>query len=193
MLKMLGKKTKMMTFYKKRPSLYRLTAIFLLLGVCLVGSCKTADLPGSYGSGANSQQFRIALFPDQVIAPVDKNYIPAKGYINTAEDYIAENPDDLLMLTMAEAKILLGKPSVVRNENPAEIWQYQVKNCVIDLYFYQNDGGGTPSPIAYYEIRRMDYDAHLDDSYVLPRSKKIDCLSRVIANHIGFEYQVASS
>lgn len=190
MLKKWLKNINMAPFYKNRPLFCRFTAIFLLLGICLVGSCKTADQPGSYGSGANSEQFRIALFPDQVHA--DKDYVPAKGYINTAESYIAKNPDALLMLTSAEAKIIFGQPTVIRHDNPAEIWQYQARNCVVDIYFYQNSSN-TPSRIAYYEIRRIDYDAHLDDGYNLSISKKAACLSRVISNYTDFDSSIQAS
>ena len=44
--------------------------------------------------------------------------------------------EDLLGLSRGAVSELLGRPSVVRSEAPAEIWQYRNRTCVVDLIFY---------------------------------------------------------
>ena len=34
----------------------------------------------------------------------------------------------------------LGDPTMRRNEGPVEIWQYQLADCVVDIYFYDDAG-----------------------------------------------------
>ncbi|MBV1928637.1 MAG: hypothetical protein KUG81_03910, partial [Gammaproteobacteria bacterium] len=91
-----------------------------------------------------------------------------------------------------ETKIIFGQPTVIRHDNPAEIWQYQAQNCVVDIYFYQNNSN-KPSRIAYYEIRRIDYDAYLDDDYSLSMAKKTACLSRIISHYTDYEGGIEGS
>ena len=35
----------------------------------------------------------------------------------------------------------LGEPTMRRNEGAVEIWQYQLADCVVDIYFYDDAGG----------------------------------------------------
>jgi hypothetical protein len=44
----------------------------------------------------------------------------------------------------------LGKPAFVRRDPPAEIWQYRVKVCTLDLFLY--DEGGRKS-VSHYAVR----------------------------------------
>jgi hypothetical protein len=45
---------------------------------------------------------------------------------------------------------VLGKPSFVRRDPPAEIWQYRVKACTLDLFLYEERGRLS---VAHYAVR----------------------------------------
>lgn len=45
-----------------------------------------------------------------------------------------------------------GQPQMVRNEPPAEVWQYAGFDCVVDFYLYDSDG---VMRVAYVEARDM--------------------------------------
>lgn len=45
-----------------------------------------------------------------------------------------------------------GKPQMVRNEPPAQVWQYGGFDCVVDFYLYESDG---VMRVAYVEARDM--------------------------------------
>ena len=128
-----------------------LTLVPLLM--LLVGSCKTADLPGAYGGSAGADQFRLALFPDQVRVKDTDLYKPARGYVQRAQTYVSGTPDTLEMLTAREVSYLFGKPQWQRKDMVAKanVWQYSNNECVVDLYFY--DGGAQPT-VSYADVRQ---------------------------------------
>ncbi len=35
----------------------------------------------------------------------------------------------------------LGKPALLRQESPAQVWQYLGASCVLDFFLYEEDGG----------------------------------------------------
>ncbi len=45
---------------------------------------------------------------------------------------------------------LFGTPRLVRRDAPAELWQYQTRDCVVDLFLYQEKDG---LKLAYLEAR----------------------------------------
>jgi hypothetical protein len=45
---------------------------------------------------------------------------------------------------------LLGPPRLVRRDAPAELWQYRARDCVVDLFLYQEKDG---LRLAYVEAR----------------------------------------
>jgi hypothetical protein len=45
---------------------------------------------------------------------------------------------------------LFGPPRLVRRDAPAELWQYQTRDCVVDLFLYQEKDG---LRLAYLEAR----------------------------------------
>ncbi|WP_120498056.1 hypothetical protein [Kiloniella sp. EL199] len=52
------------------------------------------------------------------------------------ETDVNDDPKQLLGIDTATLEGLLGAPSLIRKESPAEIWQYNAKNCVLDLVLY---------------------------------------------------------
>lgn len=57
----------------------------------------------------------------------------------------------LIGLPRERVQEVFGKPRWVRREAPAEVWQYAGKNCVLDLYLYQVEGGGMS--VSFVEAR----------------------------------------
>ncbi|KLN60666.1 hypothetical protein WH96_09190 [Kiloniella spongiae] len=52
------------------------------------------------------------------------------------EPDVNDDPKQLLGINTDALKDLLGTPSFIRKESPAEIWQYNAKDCVLDLVLY---------------------------------------------------------
>ena len=48
---------------------------------------------------------------------------------------------DLAGLKPADVVSILGPPDLRRDEPPAELWQYRAADCVLNLFFYGDDGG----------------------------------------------------
>ncbi len=46
------------------------------------------------------------------------------------------DPEELLGLSSDEITAKLGKPTLVRRDGDAEVWQYRRVNCVLDLFLY---------------------------------------------------------
>ena len=61
-----------------------------------------------------------------------------------------EAAEDLMGLTADALTALLGKPSVVRREAPAQIWQYRHSSCVFDIFLYEESDAFR---VAYFEAR----------------------------------------
>jgi hypothetical protein len=55
-------------------------------------------------------------------------------------DPAATTEGDLTGMTDGEVQTLLGPPLSVRRDAPAEAWQYATRDCVLDLFFYQETG-----------------------------------------------------
>jgi hypothetical protein len=127
---------------------------FMLLSVFLVGSCKTNMSPAAYGSNTTDEAFRLALFPDQILAADDKAYKPAEGYIQTAQSYIAGDINSLKRLGDQEIKHIFGAPSFNWAQDKGELWQYQTEDCVLDVYFFD---GQTSSAHTADESRKVSY------------------------------------
>ncbi len=66
---------------------------------------------------------------------------------------ISDDPDQLMGLAPRAVSRLLGPPSLLRTETPAQVWQYTAADCVLDIYLYAEDGTPDQSRVTYYEIR----------------------------------------
>jgi hypothetical protein len=60
------------------------------------------------------------------------------------------DPKELVGLDHAVVRRALGDPLHIRNETPAQVWQYATGDCIVDLYLYDQDGAWT---VAYVEAR----------------------------------------
>jgi hypothetical protein len=69
----------------------------------------------------------------------------AAGAANAPEPPQNPEPQDLdpaIFIDKSTAHLAntLGNPTMRRNEGTVEIWQYQLADCVVDIYFYDNAG-----------------------------------------------------
>ena len=141
---------------KNSRRLTHLVVALLPLLVLLVGSCKTMQLPQGYtGNAAGPEQLREALFPDRANFH-GAHYYPAAGYVSQAQTFIAGQPQSLMMLSQQEIGYLFGKPTLHRQDADAEVWQYKAGGCVVDFYFYHQDGSRDLSQISYIDFRMKD-------------------------------------
>lgn len=131
----------------------RLAMALLPLAFLLVGSCKTAEGPETYGSAEVPALFRQALFPDSRMAHAAEDYQPARGYVARAQKYISGDPAALTKLTEREIAYLFGKPSLERRDADARIWQYRTDGCVVDVYFYKNGERESGFDVSYVDFR----------------------------------------
>lgn len=149
-------------------------ATVLPLMFLLVGSCKTAELPGAYGDNSDPAQFRVALFPDS-LAQTSATYRPAAGYVSRARTFVKGYPDAVLMLTENEVNHMFGAPAFVRQDADAKIWQYVDNECVLEFYFYDTDAADGLPPVAYYDVRFRQ-----SGSLGIADGQKARCVGRVL-------------
>lgn len=175
-----------MLFHRQVRRAAHFVVALLPLMMLLVGSCKTSQLPWSYGSNAGPEQFRTALFPDRVNYQ-GAHYYPAAGYISRAQSFVAGTPDNLMLLTQQEIGYLFGKPSLHRQDADAEVWQYKTRSCVVDFYFYDTDRKQGQSPLVYADMRLKEemVPGSLPRKTPLSEQEKSDCLHDVVSG--GFQ------
>lgn len=68
---------------------------------------------------------------------------------------LGHKPNELVGLSADQVTTLLGKPSFVRHDVPAEVWQYRAHDCVLDVFLYPpvKSGGDKEHTVLYYELR----------------------------------------
>ena len=91
--------------------------------------------------------------------------LPAEPVI---EPPIEDDPKTLMGLDRGGLAALLGKPSQVRREQPAEIWQYVGADCIFDIFLYKDQG-------AYRVIH-----AEARDDEVALKTEPRACLSQLL-------------
>ncbi len=98
---------------RRPPFLLTLTALL----VVALGSCTADDQQGITGGAGNLAGSGIA-------------YAPATG---------SGPPSRLQSLSATQVVALLGEPGFKREENPAQVWRYTGKACVLELFLYRLD------------------------------------------------------
>lgn len=84
--------------------------------------------------------------PDQAEEPARSDE-PAEPSFETATP---ADPDKVMGLGREEIQALLGKPGLVRREAPAEVWQYESRGCVLDIFLYEQSA---ELAVVYVEAR----------------------------------------
>ncbi len=69
-----------------------------------------------------------------------------------AEVTVDDDPDALMGLDRESLEGRLGRPVLVRLEDPAEVWQYRGEGCVFDLFLYPDNGSRA---VVYLEARDL--------------------------------------
>ena len=64
--------------------------------------------------------------------------------------HLTGDPKELVGLDHAVVRRALGDPMYIRNELPAQVWQYATGDCIVDLYLYKQNGALT---VTYVEAR----------------------------------------
>ncbi len=86
-------------------------------------------------------------------APVQETAVPRAPVLPDIDD----DPEQLIKMTRDDLNGLLGQPDLVRRESPAEIWQYRGKDCVLDVFLYnEDDKPESPFKVVYSEARDLD-------------------------------------
>jgi hypothetical protein len=86
----------------------------MALLVVALGSCTADDQPGAP---------RAASVPALAYAPATGSGPPSKLQNMNASQVVA----------------MLGEPGFKREENPAQVWRYNGKSCVLELFLYRLD------------------------------------------------------
>lgn len=63
---------------------------------------------------------------------------------------INDDPARLIGLGPDALTAMLGRPELIRREQPAEIWQYRAASCVFDVFLYDQAGSRR---VTYLEAR----------------------------------------
>ena len=62
-------------------------------------------------------------------------------------------PEKLIGMTTEDITAVFGRPVFVRRDPPGEFWRYRARSCVLELYFYRQDGSWR---VNHMEMRRGD-------------------------------------
>ncbi len=108
----------------------------IALALTLLAGCNTA--PREAGGPA-------ATLPGQSSRPETAALPPSASAPLT--------PDMLKGLSAAQIEDALGPPSFRRRDPPAEVWQYRVRGCTLDLFIYDEDGN---RKVAHFAVRVPD-------------------------------------
>jgi len=68
------------------------------------------------------------------------------GFTPTAGNLLGADPSKL--------EQWLGKPGLVRLDDPAQVWQYRAQGCVVDVYLYPSSEG---MAVSHAEARSQKY------------------------------------
>jgi len=135
-----------------------LRAIFVLGAVATVAACAVEPgtlrlSPAEPGAAVSAGETELELTPAaRAAGGADQAALLASA----PNPYVAvdADPEQLIGLSVGEAAELLGRPSLVRREAPAEVWQYAARECVLHLFLYQT-ALGAPE-VTHFEMRGLD-------------------------------------
>ncbi len=128
-----------------------LVAVFL--AAALVSGCaKNRPVP-SAGAAAETAGAEASRTETDAVEekqePLQETAIPKPDFPEIDDD-----PAQLIKMTRDDLNGFLGQPDLVRRENPAEIWQYRGKDCILDIFLYNEaDQENSPYRVVYSEAR----------------------------------------
>jgi hypothetical protein len=107
-------------------------------------ACTGRTLPPSVSAATAASEATATATPSPTAQPAVTTASATTGSTNS-KDLMGLGPDEL--------QHLFGHPQQVRDETGAEVWQYRVEACVLDLYLYPQESEGTPLRVTYLEAR----------------------------------------
>ena len=119
-------------------------SLAIILGV---SGCQTTEKPDK---PAPKSRF-IKTVPKAETAPQSIS-APKTQQAHIEPQRIFPKINTIQNLSAKDVHALLGEPSFKRSDDPAEIWQYRVAACTLDLFLYENLDT-SERRVAYYEIR----------------------------------------
>jgi hypothetical protein len=120
-----------------RFSLFSATAFSLAV---FLGACS-----GAPSKGSSSQS--VTRDPNAGVLQV-----PADATHHARRTASLPSPKSLISMSRKQILALLGPPNLLREDTPAELWQYQNVTCVMDVFLYKEASGSTYR-VAYMETR----------------------------------------
>jgi hypothetical protein len=107
----------------------------LSLAACAASDPRTASMASSATAATASQ-------PDATL----DGATGAASFTPTAGNLVGADP--------AKLEQWLGKPGLVRLDDPAQVWQYRGQGCVVDVYLYPSGDG---MAVSHAEARSQKY------------------------------------
>ena len=89
--------------------------------------------------------------------------------VNMTTYYVHE----IIGMDIGAISSLLGKPSLTRKEKSVRILQYSVKECVLDIYLYEDGSTYKELKVKYYEMRNANGEILIDNN----------CFMNVVSAH----------
>jgi hypothetical protein len=110
-------------------------------GVLSLAACAASQFrPPAGATAAAAPSARSTAAPSEELAAAPAGFTP------TADNLMGADP--------AKLEQWLGKPGLVRLDDPAQVWQYRGQGCVVDVYFYPS---GTGMAVSHAEARSQKY------------------------------------
>ena len=145
----------------------------LLIAASVLSACQTTG-SGSTATAPNvtaPKPVAAEVVPAEAATPAPQTAARPPQPVVTAPP-INDNPNQLMGLDRDSLAALLGQPTLVRREKPAEIWQYVTADCVFDVVLYDN---GPAYRVTYLEARNAAAD----------RLEARPCLNQVLRNRMA--------
>jgi hypothetical protein len=140
-------------------------AITLAFSLLVLAACGSMGSAGTDTESAPPPPRQTADRSSETVTPVsaldseapDRVADPPAAEQKTARAPINDDPDQLIGLAPHALSLLLGPPSLLRTELPAQVWQYSAPECVLDVYLYAEEERPDLARATYYEIRRAEF------------------------------------
>jgi len=123
----------------------------VLLAALLLAGCQVPQVPQSRLKATDTAAAAQSTAAKAKAVQLEATPAVAHDAINIAPGpRLTGDPNELLGLDHAAVRRALGDPARIRNEEPAQVWQYVTGDCVVDLYLYSRSGG---LKVTYVEAR----------------------------------------
>ncbi len=135
-----------------------LTLSLLIAAACAAPPQARKDLPPeeTIVRSATAEQPVKSVKEDSTASVHDEKSSPAPKPEPTpkiSRRVINNDPTQLIGLAPDAINRLLGPPSLLRTEPPAQVWQYKIADCVLDIFLYTRETEPEDATVIYFEIR----------------------------------------